>query len=107
MHRRFSIIAAGLATFVALLSAIGCHKQELPADNPVVVTKALYDTASNFYVEFNEYPAEMRNLPIGIFDSGTGGLTVLEKLLSLDAFDNITGQDGRDSILDFAGEHFV
>ena len=107
MQRRFSIIAAGFAAFVALLSASGCHKQELPADNPIVVTKALYDTASNFYVELDEYPAEMRNLPIGIFDSGTGGLTVLEKLLSLDAFDNITGNDGRDSILDFAGEHFV
>ncbi|MBO4536311.1 MAG: hypothetical protein J5702_03795, partial [Bacteroidales bacterium] len=106
MHRRFFILAA-VATLVALLSASGCHKPEMPADNPVVVGKALYDTASNFYVEFDEYPAEMRNLPIGIFDSGTGGLTVLEKLLSLDAFDNITGNGGRDSILDFAGEHFV
>ena len=107
MQCRFS--RSGLLVFLilpALLTA-GCHKQELPVDNMAIVNKAIYDTASNFYVEFDQYPAEMRNLPIGIFDSGTGGLTVLEKMLSLDHFDNITGMVGRDSILDFAGEHFV
>ena len=95
--------------FLTVLMALpaGCRKNELPPDNLPIVNKALYDTASNFYVEFDEYPEEMRNLPIGVFDSGTGGLTVLEKLLSLDTFDNITGAAGRDSILDFAGEHFI
>ncbi|MCX6200879.1 MAG: hypothetical protein NTW77_01405, partial [Bacteroidetes bacterium] len=32
------------------------------------------------------------SLPIGVFDSGTGGLTVLEALLTLDAFNNETGK---------------
>ena len=107
MHCRFS--HTGLLVLLSLFAVLplGCRKKELPVDNLAVVNKALYDTASNFYVEFNEYPSEKRNLPIGIFDSGTGGLTVLEKLLSLDRFDNITGSQGRDSILDFAGEHFV
>ena len=107
MQNRFSL--SGLVAVLSLLLVIpaGCHKTEIPVDNMVVVNKALYDTASNFYVEFDEYPHEMRSLPIGVFDSGTGGLTVLEKLLSLDRFDNITGIEGRDSILDFAGEHFV
>ena len=36
------------------------------------------------------------NLPIGVFDSGTGGLTVLEAMLTLDAFNNITGKPGAD-----------
>ena len=96
-------------TCLAALAVLptGCRKNELPVDNMAVVNKALFDTASNYYVEFNEYPEDMRSLPIGVFDSGTGGLTVLEKLLCLDAFDNITGAPGRDSILDFAGEHFV
>ena len=31
-----------------------------------------------------------RSLPIGIFDSGTGGLAVLEEMLRLDQFDNTT-----------------
>lgn len=102
------IIRTGILAFTLLLVLpASCHKQEIPVDNMVVVNKALYDTASNFYVEFDTYPQEMRNLPIGVFDSGTGGLTVLDKLLCLDSFDNITGQEGRDSILDFAGEHFI
>ena len=106
MHGRYSL--SGILTAVVLVVfAAGCGQKQIPVDNPVVVNKALFDTSSNFYVEFDQYPAEMRNLPIGIFDSGTGGLTVLEKLLSLDHFDNITGAEGRDSILDFAGEHFV
>ena len=107
MNCRFSLPGFLAATAVVLLLAAGCHKQEIPVDNMAVVNKALYDTASHFYVEFDEYPDQMRNLPIGVFDSGTGGLTVLEKLLSLDRFDNITGNVGRDSILDFAGEHFI
>lgn len=44
--------------------------------------------------------------PIGVFDSGTGGLTVLEAMLNLDAFNNQTGKRGADGIPDFQGEHF-
>lgn len=96
-----------LALLSLLILPAACQKQVIPVDNMAVVNKALFDTASNFYVEFDQYPDQMRNLPIGVFDSGTGGLTVLDKLICLDAFDNITGAEGRDSILDFAGEHFI
>lgn len=44
--------------------------------------------------------------PIGVFDSGTGGLTVLEAILRLDAFNNVTRQPGADGIPDFQGERF-
>lgn len=107
MNCRFSLTGLLAATALLLVLSDGCRKQEIPVDNMAVVNKALFDTSSNFYVEFDQYPEQMRNLPIGVFDSGTGGLTVLEKLLSLDQFDNITGSAGRDSILDFAGEHFI
>ena len=46
------------------------------------------------------------NLPIGVFDSGTGGLTVLEAMLTLDAFNNITGKPGADGKPDFDKEFF-
>jgi glutamate racemase len=46
------------------------------------------------------------NLPIGVFDSGTGGLTVLEAMLTLDAFDNATGKPGSDGKPDFDREYF-
>ena len=52
-----------------------------------------------------EVPRE--NLPIGVFDSGIGGLSVLEQLLALDAFDNVTGEMRADGRPDFAAEDFV
>ena len=46
-------------------------------------------------------------LPIGVFDSGIGGLTVLEAMLSADQFHNDTLQPGADGQLDFRNERFV
>lgn len=46
------------------------------------------------------------SLPIGVFDSGTGGLTVLEAMLTLDAFNNTTGELGADGKPDFEKEYF-
>ena len=46
------------------------------------------------------------NLPIGVFDSGTGGLTVLEAMLQLDAYNNATGLPGADGKPDFNSEFF-
>lgn len=45
--------------------------------------------------------------PIGVFDSGVGGLTVLEQLLKVDCVDNASGKDGADGIPDLEGEEFV
>ena len=45
--------------------------------------------------------------PIGVFDSGLGGLTVLERLLDCDRINNETGAPGADGIPDFAQERFV
>ncbi len=47
-----------------------------------------------------------KQLPIGIFDSGTGGLTILQAILTLDAFNNKTGEAGADGIPDFSNEAF-
>lgn len=53
------------------------------------------------------YEGDLRDLPIGVFDSGIGGLTVLEAILGLDAFDNRTLQPGADGIPDFEQERFL
>ena len=45
--------------------------------------------------------------PIGVFDSGTGGLTVLERILASDAFDNVTKERIPDGKPDFSSERFV
>ncbi len=51
--------------------------------------------------------ADTRHLPIGVFDSGIGGLTVLEAILGLDAFHNDTLSPGSDGRRDFENERFV
>lgn len=53
--------------------------------------------------------AEIRpeDRPIGVFDSEVGGLSVLEPLLTLDEFDNMSGAMHPDGRPDFADEDFV
>lgn len=48
-------------------------------------------------------------LPIGVFDSGTGGLAVLEAILTIDVLDNRTGQPlpSGDGQADLAGQSFI
>jgi glutamate racemase len=54
-----------------------------------------------------DYRGDLRDLPIGVFDSGVGGLTVLEALKAHDRHDNRTGKEGADGVPDFTGERFV
>jgi glutamate racemase len=55
----------------------------------------------------SDYEQANPQLPIGVFDSGIGGLTVLEAILSLDAFNNQTLEPKPDGQLDFANETFI
>jgi glutamate racemase len=69
----------------------------------------LNDSASFFYLDAANYPSQRQSLPIGIFDSGTGGLTVLNAIINYDGHDNQTRQadpDGDDKA-DFHNESFV
>lgn len=99
---------SALMLLCALVLLPGCkRKAATTIENIPIIDKALNDTASAFFADFGNYPESLKDLPIGVFDSGTGGLTVLEKLLSLDSFDNMTGAEGADKVLDFAGEQFI
>jgi len=60
-----------------------------------------------FKVPFDRYSNEMQELPIGVFDSGIGGLTVLAPILELDAFNNVTHELGPDGRPDFENERFI
>lgn len=96
-----------LLSLVVLLFSCGTsnNKSEEVVLSPIM-EKALNDETSRFYANFKEFPKEKKLLPIGVFDSGTGGLTVLEVMLSIDKINNITGEMGSDGIADFAGENF-
>ncbi|NBV48459.1 MAG: hypothetical protein EBR95_05325 [Verrucomicrobia bacterium] len=63
------------------------------------------DMPASFVAE--DYRRDLRALPIGVFDSGVGGLTVLEAIKAHDRHHNLTGADGADGVPDFAGESFV
>ena len=60
-----------------IVAACQVRPQHIP-----VIEAALNDTGSVFYTDFSTYPKVRNFLPIGIFDSGTGGLTVMEAILA-------------------------
>lgn len=91
------------------LSIILCSWLEGQEDHrPTIADVILSDSGSFFYLDTRNYPLKNPQLPVGIFDSGTGGLAVLEVIVSLDRFDNQTHQylEKGDGIKDFSGEYF-
>ena len=61
----------------------------------------------NYSIDFASYQKPLIDLPIGVFDSGVGGLTVLETLLTCDQHNNANGKPGADGAPDFENERFV
>ncbi|MBP6784429.1 MAG: aspartate/glutamate racemase family protein [Verrucomicrobiales bacterium] len=65
------------------------------------------DGAEAFTYDSSVFTGDLSSLPIGVFDSGIGGLTVLEAILTLDAFHNDDLKPGPDGRPDFEDERFV
>ena len=65
------------------------------------------DGRKAFTLDMSAWSNETRDLPIGVFDSGIGGLTVQEAILSLDAFHNDNYSPGPDGRKDFENERFI
>lgn len=65
------------------------------------------DGRAAYSFDRSAYQQELNDLPIGVFDSGIGGLTVLEAILALDAFNNDTLRPGADGRRDFENERFI
>ena len=96
-----------MRAFILLLSLALCCR----ADDVVerIIAHAAAHPAGDAPVSFERavFDKDTRHLPIGVFDSGIGGLTVLEALLTLDAFHNDSLQPGADGVPDFARERFI
>ncbi len=111
MHKQkkyFSMILG----FILIFAILTCSKR--PDGETITSVLGVKDNPrSPFYLNVNNLPKPteqgFNDLPIGIFDSGTGGLTVLEAMLSIDEFDNISGEikAGGDGVPDFAKEKFI
>lgn len=101
------------AVVASSLSGMICCKQvqEQPAVTELekyqLISEIQHDDKSPFYVDFKNYPMARNDLPIGVFDSGTGGLTVLDAILKMDKFNNQTHEPGPDGIPDFSSERFI
>ena len=65
------------------------------------------DGRNAYTFDVSAWSNDVRNLPIGVFDSGIGGLTVHEAILSLDAFHNDNYSPGPDGRKDFENERFI
>ena len=93
---------------VSILIIVGLFSCGSPKSSALTRT-ILRDTNSYFFVDVENYPKKKSRLPVGVFDSGTGGLTVLDAIVNYDCFDNsadiaISGGDG---IPDFQQEFFI
>ncbi len=72
-----------------------------------IISEIKRNKNSPFYIDFKNFPDIRNNLPIGVFDSGTGGLTVLDAVMGMDEFNNGTYEKGSDGIPDFISESFI
>lgn len=98
------VLALGLLLSSLPLLAVPAATAQLPviayaADHP--------DGKAPFSFDEKAYRGDLQHLPIGVFDSGIGGLTVLEAVFDLDAFNNDTFQPGADGRRDFENERFI
>lgn len=66
----------------------------------------LKDTGNFYYINFEKYKTEPGQ-PIGVFDSGTGGLAILNTMLTYDRHNNATQRSGADGFSDFEKEKFI
>ncbi|MFC1539304.1 glutamate racemase [Candidatus Latescibacterota bacterium] len=105
-----TIIRHIIIYFIVLSVFYGCsgeqqHSEETPPQSLInVIGKKDSDI---FPIAFDRYQSLTSELPIGVFDSGIGGLTVLSEIVRLDNYNNVSHEPGSDGIPDFEVEHFV
>ncbi len=100
----YVIATAGLLLAVTF---VGC-KPPVAQESLLPIEEAILGDSSGFYaVDFSPYKSDRREFAIGVFDSGTGGLTVLDALLNYDEFSNGSGSRIPDGLSDFANEQFI
>lgn len=89
-----------------MLSGFFNHSETLEARYPIV-DQILNHEDGYYHIALEDYPEPSFEFPIGVFDSGTGGLAVLEVILGYDGFDNRDFSPGSDDLFDFEKEKFI
>lgn len=96
--------------FLALVLTFGFQTRAQAADPlPLVTEHVAKHPKGDALCSFDQsvFQQDTKALPIGVFDSGIGGLTVLEAMLKIDVFNNGNLQPGADGARDFERERFV
>ena len=103
------ISACVLSIFAFIFSVAGCgdNAPESFTDGRSLVEIVGSGNSDLFRIARDRYTGSIRDLPIGVFDSGIGGLTVLSEILAVDEFDNNTHERGADGRPDFENERFI
>jgi glutamate racemase len=102
-----------LLTFCIGLLLTGCNNPPSTRTtihfNDSFLNHVLNDPLDYYYIDFKANAKVSSSLPIGMFDSGTGGLTVLRALVDFDQYDNSNQKflQGGDGINDFRTEQFI
>jgi len=97
-----------MAVAIVAVLVFGCTGGDFGEPVPPSVVDLVESGESNLWrVDFDQYRSPNPDLPIGVFDSGIGGLTVLNEIVTIDRFDNLTHERGPDGRPDFEGESFI
>jgi len=107
MKEKISILLLLMFSSTLLTTCTRRSERAVEQRTPSLVELVKKGEAEIFTVPLDRYEAATKPLPIGVFDSGIGGLTVLEAILKLDAFNNLTHESGPDGRPDFENERFV
>lgn len=113
-----AIISQWLTQFSSMMKAEGAQAASTPDADDEHETRAVVshfiqhvqehsDGRAAFSVDLKAWSDDSSDLPIGVFDSGIGGLTVQEAIYALDAFDNENYSPAPDGKKDFANEQFI
>ncbi|WP_223826727.1 glutamate racemase [Flagellimonas sp. S3867] len=100
-------------SLLAVLFVVACKQKTVINNEQSEVAKGdivntIINNEDNFYhIDFKNYPINDKTLPIGVFDSGTGGLTVLKAIVNYDQNNNGLLTNGSDGQLDFDNETFI
>jgi glutamate racemase len=104
-----------ISIYFLLISTFGCsvkndkdYDAEFIKDTNYTLIQLIKDSKiDNLKIPYEKYEKNIKNYPVGVFDSGIGGLTVFKVILEIDHFNNKTGEEIPDNVPDFANERFI
>lgn len=104
IHMNIKLYIVSLFAILSISCGSKTSQQELPK---TIEQSMLVDSTSFYYLNVDNSIASNASLPIGVFDSGTGGLTVLDELVNFDEHNNDTHSKEKDGMPDFNKEKFI